>query len=146
MSNKISFSCSESVDVDVDVSFAVVCAKCNSPLESEYNQRTGTLFVSNCNKCTRSAVIWGLVALLADYVHMGREYGDMMNSDAKNMKAKIAELEGALKKIAVMEAEEHEPDFEMRGCMNSESCATCDEMIYIAREALKGSGNGNKTI
>ena len=57
MSNKISFSCSESVDVDVDVSFAVVCAKCNSPLESEYNQRTGTLFVSNCNKCMGKAFI-----------------------------------------------------------------------------------------
>lgn len=26
----------------------------------------------------------GLVALLSDYIRMGREYGDMMNSDSKN--------------------------------------------------------------
>lgn len=35
----------------------------------------------------------GLVALLADYVRMGREYGDMMNTDARNMRERIAELE-----------------------------------------------------
>ncbi len=35
----------------------------------------------------------GLVALLADYVRMGREYGDMMNTDSRNMRERIAELE-----------------------------------------------------
>ena len=57
MSNKISFSCSESVDVDVDVSFAVVCAKCGGPLESEYDRRTAKLSVSSCNKCLEKAFI-----------------------------------------------------------------------------------------
>lgn len=57
---------------------------------------------------------------------------------------RIAELEAerdqlreALHKIAEMEAGSHEPSFEMRGCMTSESCMNCDEMIDIARKALK---------
>lgn len=67
--------------------------------------------------------------------------------DAKIMKqaARIAELEAerdrlqeALQKIAEMEAGSHEPSFEMRGCMTSESCMNCDEMIDIARKALEG--------
>lgn len=62
--------------------------------------------------------------------------------------ARIAELEAerdrlreALQKIAKMEAGSHEPSFEMRGCMTSESCMNCDEMIDIAREALRGTKN-----
>lgn len=65
--------------------------------------------------------------------------------------ARIAELEAerdrlreALQKIAEMEAGSHEPSFEMRGCMTSESCMNCDEMIDIAREALGGVGNVEK--
>ena len=47
-------------------------------------------------------------------------------------------LREALQKIAEMEAGSHEPSFEMRGCMTSESCMNCDEMIDIARKALEG--------
>lgn len=60
-------------------------------------------------------------------------------------KARIAELEAenkrlreALREIAEMEAGSHEPSFEMRGCMTSESCMNCDEMIDIASKALEG--------
>lgn len=63
------------------------------------------------------------------------------------LQKRIAELEAerdrlreALRKIAEMEAGSHEPSFEMRGCMTSESCMNCDEMIDIAREALGGVG------
>lgn len=71
---------------------------------------------------------------------------------SKNTKAvRIEELEAecsrmreALHKIAEMEAGSHEPSFEMRGCMTSESCMNCDEMIDIAREALEGVENVEK--
>lgn len=89
----------------------------------------------------------GLVALLADYVRMGREYGDMMNSDAKNMKVRIAELEKknksmkkALRKIVRGEAGSSEPPSEMAGCMTSMSCFQCEEFQDIAQNALKGAG------
>lgn len=66
--------------------------------------------------------------------------------EMKNKKS-IAELEAerdrlkeALREIAEMEAGSHEPSFEMRGCMTSESCMHCDEMINIARAALEGAG------
>lgn len=79
-----------------------------------------------------------------------REVQSMKNDDVKR-RARIAELEAerdrlkeALRKIAEMEAGSHEPSFEMRGCMTSESCMNCDEMINIAREALEGAGNVEK--
>lgn len=56
-------------------------------------------------------------------------------------KAECGRLREALRKIAEMEAGSHEPSFEMRGCMTSESCMNCDEMIDIAREALEGVEN-----
>ncbi len=37
----------------------------------------------------------GLIALLADYIRLGREYSDMMGSDSKNMRDRITELEKA---------------------------------------------------
>lgn len=74
-----------------------------------------------------------------------RNWNDHPIEDAQA--ARIAELEAerdrlreALRKIAEMEAGSHEPSFEMRGCMTSESCMNCDEMIDIAREALGGVG------
>lgn len=60
------------------------------------------------------------------------------------LKAERDRLREALQKIAEMEAGSHEPSFEMRGCMTSESCMNCDEMIDIAREALGGVGNVEK--
>lgn len=60
------------------------------------------------------------------------------------LKAERDRLREALQKIAEMEAGSHEPSFEMRGCMTSESCMNCDEMIDIAREALGGSGKCRK--
>ena len=56
------------------------------------------------------------------------------------LEAERDRLREALRKIAEMEAGSHEPSFEMRGCMTSESCMNCDEMINIAREALEGAG------
>ena len=57
------------------------------------------------------------------------------------LKAERDRLREALQKIAEMEAGSHEPSFEMRGCMTSESCMNCEEMIDIAREALRGTKN-----
>lgn len=59
----------------------------------------------------------------------------------EELEAERDQLREALEKIAEMEAGSHEPSFEMRGCMTSESCMNCDEMIDIAREALGGVEN-----
>lgn len=65
-------------------------------------------------------------------------------ASAPELEAERDRLKEALRKIAEMEAGSHEPSFEMRGCMTSESCMNCDEMINIAREALEGAGNVEK--
>lgn len=65
---------------------------------------------------------------------------DAMQERIAKLEAERDRLREALRKIAEMEAGFHEPSFEMRGCMTSESCMNCDEMINIAREALEGVG------
>ena len=62
------------------------------------------------------------------------------NERVKELEAERDRLWEAMQKIAEMEAGSHEPSFEMRGCMTSESCMNCDEMIDIARKALEGAG------
>ena len=62
------------------------------------------------------------------------------NERVKELEAERDRLREAMQKIAEMEAGSHEPSFEMRGCMTSESCMNCDEMIDIARKALEGAG------
>lgn len=73
---------------------------------------------------------------------IGVDYRDdaVLIASAPALKAERDRLKEALRKIAEMEAGFHEPSFEMRGCMTSESCMNCDEMINIAREALEGVG------
>lgn len=69
-----------------------------------------------------------------------RSAEDALQERIAKLEAERDRLREALWKIAEMEAGFHEPSFEMRGCMTSESCMNCDEMINIAREALKGAG------
>ncbi|WP_288593074.1 hypothetical protein [uncultured Victivallis sp.] len=64
----------------------------------------------------------------------------LLEQERNELEAERDQLQEALQKIAEMEAGSHEPSFEMRGCMTSESCMNCDEMIDIARKALKGAG------
>ena len=65
----------------------------------------------------------------------------LLEQERNELEAERDQLQEALQKIAEMEAGSHEPSFEMRGCMTSESCMNCDEMIDIAREALRGTKN-----
>lgn len=84
----------------------------------------------------------GLVALLSDYVRMGREYGDMMNSDAKNMKERIAELEDALK-IASAYINPHEPCIDCKDEPCFEKCESYHDIqrdVEKVEKALKGTG------
>lgn len=67
----------------------------------------------------------GLVALLADYVRMGREYGDMMNSDSKNMKDRIAELEKENKKLIEL----------LKTVMGSTTCYPTYNVLKILSDA-----------
>lgn len=62
----------------------------------------------------------------------------LLEQERNELEAERDRMREALRKIAEMEAGSHEPSFEMRGCMTSESCMNCDEMIDIAREALEG--------
>lgn len=65
----------------------------------------------------------------------------LLEQERNELEAERDRMREALRKIAEMEAGSHEPSFEMRGCMTSESCMNCDEMIDIAREALEGVEN-----
>lgn len=56
MSNKISFSCEETVNVDVDVTLTVVCAKCGEPLEAACNHKK-EIHVSPCKNCAEKKIL-----------------------------------------------------------------------------------------
>ena len=77
---------------------------------------------------------------------IGVDYRDdaVLIASAPALEAERDRLREALRKIAEMEAGSHEPSFEMRDCMTSESCMNCDEMINIAREALEGAEDVEK--
>lgn len=79
------------------------------------------------------------VVVKGDHCEVYQQLAERDNRIAE-LEAERDRLREALRKIAEMEAGFHEPSFEMRGCMTSESCMNCDEMINIAREALEGAG------
>lgn len=68
----------------------------------------------------------GLVALLSDYVRMGREYGDTMNTNAKNMRERIVTLEAENKKMR---------DYICFGCQMKDHETICESCNFAEKKA-----------
>lgn len=120
----------------LDVTLDAIKVKHNS-----YDKYTAKLECPDCGESAaamqmRSTREEAISDVITDW---NRRWTDpALTARIEELEAECSRMREALQKIAEMEAGSHEPSFEMRGCMTSESCMNCDEMIDIAREALEG--------